>query len=166
MKELVLKTVLEGIGLGAVLVLICAVGIRNGAVGMLQLYSPEVQARCVKLGLTTPEKIRKTSLRFKAYCLPIYIAYILVCVYVINRAESFVAGFWQMLVILSVLNLIDRFLIDEVWVGHTAAWTIPGTEDLKPYISAEDKRRKWLFGTVGMVVIAAALSAVMTLFIH
>lgn len=38
----------------------------------------------------------------------------------------------------SVMNLIDRFLIDGVWVGHTKAWTIPGTEDLKPYITAKD----------------------------
>lgn len=36
------------------------------------------------------------------------------------------------------MNLIDRFLIDGVWVGHTKAWTIPGTEDLKPYITAKD----------------------------
>ena len=28
------NTILEGLGLGALLVLICAVGIRNGAVGM------------------------------------------------------------------------------------------------------------------------------------
>ncbi len=26
----------------------------------------------------------------------------------------------------------------------------PGTEDLKPYITAKDKQKKWLFGTVGM----------------
>ena len=51
-------------------------------------------------------------------------------------------------VILSVMNLMDRFLVDDYWVGHTNAWTIPGTEDLKPYITAKDKAKKWLFGTV------------------
>ncbi len=71
--------------------------------------------------------------------------------------------FWQLLIILSVMNLIDRFLIDDYWVGHTKAWTIPGTEDLKPYISAAAKRRKWLFGTLGMALIAAALSGIMAL---
>ena len=64
------------------------------------------------------------------------------------------------------MNLIDRFLIDEWWVGHTKAWTIPGTEDLKPYITAADKRRKWTFGTVGIAVIAAILSGIMLIFIH
>lgn len=69
-----------------------------------------------------------------------------------------------MLVILSVMNLMDRFLVDDFWVGHTKAWTIPGTEDLKPYITAKDKTKKWLFGTVGMAVISAALAAIMMLF--
>lgn len=166
MTELILKTILEGLGLGALLVLVCAVGIRNGAVGMVHLYSPKVQERCVSLGLTTPEKIRKNSLRFKACCIPEYIAYILVCAYAINGAAGLPEGFWQMLVILWIMNLIDRFLVDGFWVGHTKAWTIPGTEDLKPYITAKDKCRKWLFGTVGTAVIAAILSLIMTIFIH
>ena len=163
---MLLTTIIEGIGLGALLVLVCAVGIRKGAVGLLHLYEPAVQERCVSMGLTTKERIKHNQMLFKVVCLPIYIAYILVCVYVINGARGFVAGFWQMLVMLFVLNLIDRFFIDEYWVGHTKAWTIPGTEDLKPYIATKDKVKKWLFGTVGMAVISAALAAIMTVFVH
>ena len=163
---MILQVILEGLGLGALLVLVCAVGIRKGAVGMVHLYSLAVQQRCVKLGLTSPERIRRNSLLFKAVCVPGYIAYVLGCVYGINGARSFAAGFWQLLVILSVMNLIDRFLIDGYWVGHTNAWTIPGTEDLKPYITAKDKQKKWLFGTVGMAIIAMVLAAIMTAFIH
>ena len=159
---MILQVILEGLGLGALLVLVCAVGIRKGAVGMVHLYSLAVQRRCVKLGLTTREKIKQNALIFKAVCVPGYIAYVLVCVYGINGARSFAAGFWQLLVILSVMNLMDRFLIDGYWVGHTNAWTIPGTEDLKPYITAKDKAKKWLFGTVGMAVIAMVLAAMMT----
>ena len=163
---MILQVILEGIGLGVLLILVCATGIRKGAVGMVHLYSLEVQERCVKLGLTSPERIRRNSLLFKAVCVPGYIAYVLVCVYALNGARGFLAGFWQMLVILSVMNLMDRFLVDDFWVGHTKAWTIPGTEDLKPYITAKDKAKKWLFGTVGMAVISAALAAIMTVFIH
>ena len=105
-----------------------------------------MQERCVRLGLTTQEKIRRNALRFKAICIPGYIAYVLVFVYAVNGARGFVAGFWQLLVILSVMNLIDRFLVDGFWVGHTKAWTIPGTEDLKPYITKQDKCKKWLSG--------------------
>ena len=163
---MILQTILEGFGLGGLLVLVCAVGIRKGTAGMVHLYSSEVQDRCVKLGLTTHKKIKRNALIFKVVCVPGYIAYVLVCVYGINGAKGFVQGFWQLLVILSIMNLIDRFLIDGYWVGYTNAWGIPGTEDLKPYITAEEKRKKWLFGTVGMAVIAAVLAAIMTIFAH
>ena len=158
------KIVLEGLGLSVLLILVCAIGIRKGAVGMVHLYSPAVQQRCVQLGLTTCERIKRNALRFKAACVPGYIAYVLMCVYALNGARGFFAGFWQLLAILSVMNLIDRFLIDGYWVGHTNAWTIPGTEDLKPYITARDKVKKWIFGTVGMAVISAVLAAIMMFF--
>ena len=161
---LLLQTILEGLGLGALLVAVCAVGIRKGAVGMVHLYDQKVQERCVALGLTTKEKIRRNALLFKAICVPIYLAYVLVCVYVINGARGYTDGFWQCLVILSVMNLIDRFGIDGFWVGHTGAWVIPGTEDLMPYISKADKRKKWLFGTVGMAVLSLLLAGIGMLF--
>ena len=164
--ETIVKTLLEGLGLGALLFLVCAVGIRNGAVGMVHLYGQAVQDRSVELRLTTHEKIRRNAVLFKLVCIPGYIAYVLVCVYAVNGAVGFLAGFWQLLFILSVMDLIDRFLIDGVWVGHTKAWIIPGTEDLRPYITAKDKLKKWLFGTVGMAVLSALLSAVMTLFVR
>ena len=163
---MIFQTILQGLGLGTLLVLVCAAGIRKGAVGMAHLYSPTVRERCVKLGLTTHAKIKRNSLIFKAVCVPCYIAYVLVCVYGINGARGFVRGFWQLLVILSVMNLIDRFGIDGYWVGHTNAWTIPGTEDLKPYITAKDKQKKWLFGTAGMAVIAAVLAGIMAVFVR
>ena len=161
---MLLQVILEGIGLGVLLILVCAIGIRKGAVGMVHLYSQEVQEQCVTLGLTTHAKIKRNALIFKAVCVPGYVAYVLVCVYALNGARGFLAGFWQMLVILLVMNLMDRFLVDDFWVGHTKAWTIPETEDLKPYITAKDKAKKWLFGTVGMAVISAALAAIMMLF--
>ena len=119
------QVLLEGLGLGVLLVLVCAVGIRKGTVGMVHLYHADVQDRCVEMGLTTHETIRKNSLRFKCICMPGYIAYVLICVYAVNGARGFLPGFWQLLVILSVMNVIDRFLIDDWWVGHTKAWTIP-----------------------------------------
>ena len=160
---MLLSLLLEGLGLGALLVLICAIGIRKGAVGMIHLYHEDVQSRAVAQGLITKEQIRKNSLRFKLTCIPGYLAYVLVCVYALNGARGFWAGFWQLLVILSIMNVIDRLLIDGYWVGRTTAWVIPGTEDLRPYITAQDKRKKWLAGTIGMAVISALLAGVMDL---
>jgi len=136
------KLLAEGLGLGFLLYLVCAMGIRNGAVGMVHLYSDEVQRRVVELGLTTQDEIKRRGLVFKAICVPGYVAYVLLCVRLINGARGFLDSFWQMFAILSIMNLIDRLLIDEYWVGHTKAWDIPGTEDLKPYISGAEKRRK------------------------
>lgn len=158
---LTIKLIAEGLGLGLLLYLICALGIRNGAVGMVHLYDQKVQDRVAELGLTTKEKIRKQSTLFRGLCLPGYLIYVLVCVYLINGTRGFWPGFWQGFVILTIMNLIDRLLIDEYWVGHTDAWIIPGTEDLRPYITASDKKKKWIMGTAGMAVIAAILSAVM-----
>lgn len=163
---MIFQVLLEGLGLGVLLVLVCWFGIRKGAVGMVHLYHEDVQERCVKLSLTTREKIRRNSLLFKACCLPGYIAYVLVCVYAVNGTSGFWTGLWQLFVILSVMNLIDRFLVDGWWVGHTKAWTIPGTEDLKPYITRRDKLVKWIGGTVGLAVISAALAGIMTLFVR
>ena len=163
---IVLKLILEGLGLGFLLYLICAIGIRNGAIGMVHLYDPKVQERVVQLGLTTAEEIRKRSVRFRSLCLPGYLVYVLICVYLINGARGFFAGFWQGFVILSIMNLIDRLLIDGYWVGHTRAWIIPGTEDLRPYITAKEKKKKWIMGTVGMALIAAILSGIMAVILQ
>ena len=160
---LAVKLLLEGLGLGFLLYLICALGIRNGAVGMIQLYGKEVRDRATELGLVTEETIKKRTLLFRSLCIPAYIAYVLVCVYAINGARGFLAGFWQAFAILSVMNIIDRLLIDEYWVGRTKAWIIPGTEDLMPYITPKDVQRKWLIGTVGMAAVSAALSGIMCL---
>ena len=67
---MILQVILEGLGLGALLVLVCAAGIRKGAVGMVHLYSQAVQQRCVKLGLTTHEKIKRNSLLSKPSASP------------------------------------------------------------------------------------------------
>ena len=63
---LAIKLIMEGLGLGFLLYLVCAIGIRNGAVGMIHLYEQKVQNRAVELGMTTEEEIKKRSL-FSAY---------------------------------------------------------------------------------------------------
>ena len=157
------KVLLEGMGLGLILMLVCALGIRKGAVGMAHLYNDDVQKRVVELGMTTEAKIKKRGGIIKAVCVPVYLIYVIVCVYIINGARGFLSGFWQALIILMIMNLVDRLVIDEYWVGHTKYWIIPGTEDLKPYITTENKKQKWLIGTVGWAVIAAILAGIMCL---
>ena len=89
MKDIILKTIIEGLGLGVLLIMVCAVGIRKGAVGMVHLYSPEVQARCVQNGLITKDAIRRNRRIFKAACIPTYIGYVIICAYAINGARLY-----------------------------------------------------------------------------
>ena len=160
---MVLKIIIEGLILGLLLVLYCAVGIRDGAVNMIFLYHPDVQEKSIQSGLITREKIKRNQLIFKVLGISSYFTYVLICVYVINGARGFWPAFWQMFGILSIVNLIDRLLIDEYWVGHTKAWEIPGTEDMKPYINRKDKIGKWLMGTVGFALLCAILAGIMAL---
>ena len=67
---MLLQVILEGIGLGVLLILVCTIGIRKGAVGMVHLYSQEVQERCVTLGLTTHAKIKAKCFDFQSCLRP------------------------------------------------------------------------------------------------
>ena len=53
---MLLQVILEGLGLGALLVLVCAVGICKGAVGMVHLYSPAVQQRLSLIHISEPTR--------------------------------------------------------------------------------------------------------------
>lgn len=156
-----MRLLMEGLGLGVLLVAYCLFGIRNGAVGLVHLYHKEVQDRCVELGLTTYELIHKRKILFKIGGITGYVIYILLCVYLLDGTRGFLSGFLQIFAILSVGNLIDRIGIDWYWVEKTSSWTIPGTEDLKPYINKNDKILKWLFGTVGFAILAAIMAGIM-----
>ena len=148
----------EGIVMCFVLLVVCAVGIANGPVGLVLLYEEDVQQRVVELGLTTKEKIRKNFILCSiALFVPMFILPPLM-VYGINGATGFWSGFWQMSVILWIQGVFDRFFVDWYWVGHTKAWEIPGTEALKPYIPVKVQIRKW-FGTIVLNPLIAAIVA-------
>lgn len=145
------------------LLIVCVVGIANGPAGLVVLYEDDVQQRVIELGYTTKEKIRRSLI---VTCLAMFVPILVVTpamVYGINGVSGFWDGFWQMLIILWIMGLFDRFFIDWYWVGRTKAWIIPGTEDLMPYIPAKVLVRKWVGTIVGYPIIAAAIAGVMTL---
>lgn len=153
--------ILEGILMCFVLLIVCVIGTANSPVGLVVLYEDDVQQRVMELGLTTKEKIRMSFILCSiALFVPMFILPPLM-VYGINGASGFWDGFWQMSIILWIQGLFDRVFIDWYWVGHTKAWEIPGTEDLKPYIPTKVLVRKWL-GTVFLSPIIAAIIASVT----
>ncbi len=153
---------LEGLVMCFFLLLFCVVGIAGGPVGLVVLYEQDVQTRVVELGLTTKAKIKQSLwISFAALYLP-YIFIVPAMVYGINGAVGFWEGFWQMTVIFLIQNVFDRIFVDWYWVGHTKAWEIPGTEDLKPYIPRKVMLGKWVATLVVNPLIAAILAWVMT----
>lgn len=142
--------IIEGMAMILIMLLVCVIGIAtDGPAGLVTFYEPEVRTRVVELGLTTNEKIRKsTIISGIAVFLPM-ILLIPWMVYGLNGAEGFQQGLFQMLVIGLMYGLFDRLFIDWYWVGKTNAWNIPGTEDLKPYIPRKTLIKKW-FGTLVM----------------
>ncbi len=156
--------IVEGIVMCFVLLIICVIGIANGPVGLVVFYEKEVQDRVVELGLTTGEKIKKTSIITMIALFTPVLVLVPLMVYGINGVTGFWDGFWQMLAILMITGLFDRLFIDWWWVGHTKAWTIPGTEDLMPYIYGKTLVRKWLGTLIGFPILAAILAGIMQLF--
>ena len=154
--------IIEGIFLGLILVLYCAASIRNGSINMVFLYHQDVQERCVKLGLISDMQIKKNKKIFTVIFIPLFFILVLFIVYAINQVNTFSEGFLQTFALLSIVNLIDRFFIDEYWVGHTNSWIIPGTEDMRPYINCQDKIKKWLMGTFGFAILSGILAGIMS----
>ena len=101
--------------------------IYKGFLGIVYLYGKDVQERVGKLGLVT-FIVSSIILFIPLFMLVPYM------VYRVNGVTDFTEGFIQMTMILIIMGLFDRFFIGWYWIGHTKAWFIPKTEDLKPYI--------------------------------
>ena len=153
--------ILECIVICFILLVPCVIAIANGVHNGVFLYEKDVQERVVKMGLITEEKIRRNMKLFKCITMPVMIAFVLWAVYGINGARGFLTPFVQIYVLAMAEGLFDRFFIDTYWVGHTKAWTIPGTEDLKPYIPKKTLIVKWLVVMIGNPLIAAVLAGIM-----
>lgn len=161
-----MNILIEGCILAVLLYVFCAIGIRKGAVELVHLYEKDVQDRAVELGLITKEKIRKNAVIFKSTGILLYLIYPLICVYAINGTRGFVSGFWQITVILLIMGVFDRIVIDIIWVAHTKAWIIPGTEDLRPYIPLKVHIKKWIMTLVIYPAAAAILAGIMELILQ
>lgn len=150
--------IMEGVILSFWLLLICVVGIANGPVGLVCFYEKNVQERVIELGLTTADQIKNATLRAAlALYLP-ELTLVPAAVYLLNGAHGFWEGFIQMTAVYMIAVLFDRIFIDIVWVGHTKAWEIPGTEDLKPYIPVKVQVGKWLGCLIMFPLMAAAIA--------
>ena len=154
---------IEGLAMCFILLIVCVVGIaKDGPVGLVCFYEKDVQERVVELGLTTKDRIkRSTVIAAIAVTIPI-IVLIPYMVYVINGAVGFRDAFIQMLIISLIANVFDRVFIDWYWVGKTKAWIIPGTEDMRPYIYGKTLVGKWVSTLMGFPILAVIIAWVVS----
>lgn len=153
---------LESVFMCFVILLVCVVGIRNGAGKFVAFYEKDVQKRVVELGYTTEKAIKKsTIISALALYLPMLVAVPLM-VYYINGARGYWEIFGQITAVYIISCLFDRFFIDWYWVGKTKAWLIEGTEDLMPYIPLKTQLVKWIATLVIHPILAAMIAWIMT----
>lgn len=107
-----MRILVEGLGMCAILYIMCAIGIRKGAVGLVCLYEKDVQRKSIELGLTDAKKIQRTALRMDLCSVILYIGYLLTVVYVVNGTRGFRECFWQMTLILLIMGVFDRIVVD------------------------------------------------------
>ena len=158
--------ILECIVVCFILLVPCVIAIANGIHNAAFLFEQDVQDRVAEMGLITKEQLNRNKKIFKIGTMTAMVAFAIWAVYGINGAKGFWQPFWQVYALAMAEGLFDRFFIDTYWVEHTKAWTIPGTEDLKPYIPRKRLIVKWLTVIVGNPLIAAAIAGIMLLFIR
>lgn len=61
------------------------------------------------------------------------------------------------------MGIFDRIGIDLIWVGHTKAWIIPGTEDLTPYIPLKIHLMKWAVTLILYPIMGALICWIATI---
>ncbi len=154
---------LEGLLMCFLLLLVCVIGIANSPVNLVCLYEKDVQERVVKLGLITKEKFKRNYIITALALFIPQLVLVPIMVYCYNGATGFMQPFLQMTMIFVIQGLFDRLFIDWYWVGHTKAWQIEGTEDLKPYIPTKIMIGKWFSTLVVYPMFSALIAWVITL---
>ena len=155
--------VIESFVLNFVLLLVCVINIRNGAVGGVHYYEQPVKDRVVKLGLITEKEIKRNNTISGFVFLSVLLIVSPLMVFCVNGADTFFEGFVQLTTMYILCGVFDRVFIDWFWVGHTKAWLIPGTEDLMPYIHKKTWFGKIIGTVVGYPLFAALISWIFTL---
>ena len=117
----------------ALFTLMVKLGVGNSALNGLFFYPKPVQDKVYALGLTDRETVGRKRKRFMTAFFTVMAAALVLIIRVWNGIHAFQPAYWQALLFLEVMNWYDGIVIDRLWVGHSAFWVIPGTEDI-PFV--------------------------------
>jgi len=117
----------------ALFTLMVKLGVGNSPLNGLFFYPKPVQERVYSLGLTDRRTVRRKRRRFMVAFFAVMAVALVLIIRFWNGIRTFRAAYWQALLFLEVMNWYDGIVIDRLWVGHSAFWVIPGTEDI-PFV--------------------------------
>ena len=117
----------------ALLTLMVKLGVDDSPLNGLYFYPKPVQERAFALGLTDRETVTRKRRRFMIPFFAVLLAALLGIIGLWNGVRTFWPAYGQALLFLEVMNWYDGIVIDRLWVGHSAFWIIPGTEDI-PFV--------------------------------
>ena len=117
----------------ALFTLMVKIAVGNNALNGLYFYPKPVQERVYELGLTNRETVARKRVRFMIPFFIVMLAALVLIVGLWNGIRTFGPAYGQALLFLEVMNWYDGIVIDRLWVGQSAFWIIPGTEDI-PFV--------------------------------
>ena len=147
----------------ALFTLMVKIAVSSSPLKGLFFYPKPVQERAYALGLMDREKVSRKRRRFMIPFFLVMAEALVLIVGLWNGICTFWPAYWQALLFLEVMNWYDGVVIDQLWVGHSRFWIIPGTEDI-PFVQTWPQVLKkrviltliWLFGAAivaGIVVL-------------
>ena len=148
----------------ALFTLMVKLGVGNSPLNGLFFYPKPVQERVYALGLTDRRTVSRKRRRFMIAFFAVMAVALVLIIRVWNGIRAFRAAYWQALLFLEVMNWYDGIVIDRLWVGHSAFWIIPGTEDI-PFVQTWPQVLKkrgiltviWVIGAALVAGIAALI---------
>ena len=163
MRKVKTMIVIQLIMYCALFTLMVKLWVGNNALNGLFFYPKSVQEKVYALGSTDRETVSSRRKRFMPAFFAVMGTAVVLIIRVWNGIHTFGPAYWQALLFLEVMNWYDGVVIDRLWVGHSAFWVIPGTEDI-PFVQTWPqvlKKRGIL--TVIWIVGAAIVAGIVTL---
>ncbi len=117
----------------ALFTLMVKIAVGNNALNGLYFYPKPVQERAFEIGMTDPETVDRKRKRFMALFILVMLIALVLIIGLWNGVKSFWPAYLQALLFLEVMNWYDGIVIDQLWVGHSKFWRLPGCEDI-PYV--------------------------------
>ncbi|MBQ3385571.1 MAG: hypothetical protein IJG59_10245 [Erysipelotrichaceae bacterium] len=106
----------------------------NNGINVLYFYPRDFQEKAYELHLADRKNVRRERRFFMIIFLSVLTATLVVFIH-INKPQSFIQAYWQVLFFLEIMNWYFGIVIDRIWVGNSPLWIIPGMEGV-PYLQS------------------------------